>query len=155
MGEQYSLHADHLKRNAGVKSDRYEQKRLSRREQQVMQLLANGKTTREIANQLGLSLKTIQVYVARIKEKFRLENMSQVIRLAAISFRPGMATDLSELLDCAEKIEVRFFDQRGRLIATRHFSADSRSGQRVRKRWDLLNRRCHLNPQTTSIGKSL
>ena len=99
-----------------------------------MELLADGKTTPEIAKQFGLSLKTIQAYVGRIKEKLRLENMSQVIRLAAISYRPGTANQLGELLNCAERIEVRFFDRRGKLIATRHFSADSSNGRRVRKR---------------------
>jgi DNA-binding CsgD family transcriptional regulator len=119
--------------NARVKN-RGVQKRLSRREQQVMQLIADGKTTPEIAKQFGLSLKTIQAHVAHIKAKLRLENMSQVIRLAAISFRPGTANHFRELLNCAEKIEVRFFDRRGKLIATRHFSADSSHGRRVRKR---------------------
>ena len=99
-----------------------------------MRLLADGRTTPEIAEQLGLSLKTIQAFIGRAKEKLRVQNMTQLIRLAVISYRTETAGDLGELLNCAEKIEVRFFDRRGKLIATRHFSADPSNGRRVRGR---------------------
>jgi DNA-binding CsgD family transcriptional regulator len=117
-----------------MKRNRYEQKRLSRREEQIMRLLADGKTTPEIAQQLRLSLKTIQGFIGRAKTKLRVQNMTQLIRLAVMSYRTETAADLGELLNCAENIEVRFFDRRGKLIATRHFSADSSNGRRLRKR---------------------
>ena len=117
-----------------MKSIRGVQKRLSRREQQVMQLLAQGKITPEIAKQLRLSLKTIQGFIGRAKTKLRVQNMTQLIRLAVMSYQTETAGDLGELFQCAEKVEVRFFDRRGKLIATRHFSADSSNERRVRER---------------------
>jgi hypothetical protein len=96
-----------------------------------MRLLADGKTTPEIAQQLRLSLKTIQGFVGRAKQKLRLQNMNDVIRFAALSYHAETANELGELLHCAESIEVRFFDRRGKLIATRRFSADSTNGRRI------------------------
>jgi len=100
----------------------------------MMRLLADGKTTPEIAKQLRLSLKTIQGFIGRAKTKLRVQNMTQLIRLAVMSYRTETPADLGELLNCAENIEVRFFDRRGKLIATRQFCADSGNGRRVRGR---------------------
>jgi DNA-binding CsgD family transcriptional regulator len=47
-----------------------------------MRLLAQGKTTPEIAKECGLSLKTIQGFIGRAKTKLRCKNMTQLIRLA-------------------------------------------------------------------------
>jgi DNA-binding CsgD family transcriptional regulator len=117
-----------------VKSNRYEQKKLSRREEQVMRLLADGKTTPEIARRLGLSLKTIQGFIGRAKTKLRVENMTQLIRLAVIAYSSDATGDLRELLYCADRIEVRFFDRRRKLIATRQYSDSGQRMARVRKR---------------------
>jgi hypothetical protein len=54
--------------------------------------------------------KPVQNYVPRIKEKFRLKNMNQVMQFAVMAYRTETGRDLGELLHCAEKIEVRFFD---------------------------------------------
>jgi len=48
--------------------------RLSDRELEVFQLLGRGYENRRIADELHLSLKTVQAYCARIKEKLGLEN---------------------------------------------------------------------------------
>jgi len=45
--------------------------RLSDRELEIFQLLGQGRTPSEIAGDLNLSLKTVQAYCARAKEKFR------------------------------------------------------------------------------------
>lgn len=55
---------------------------LSDREYQVMCLLASGKTVKEVANELSLSVKTISTYRARILEKMSLENNAQLMRYA-------------------------------------------------------------------------
>jgi DNA-binding NarL/FixJ family response regulator len=56
--------------------------RLSDREFQVMCMLAEGKTTTEIADELSLSLQTISTYKARILEKMKMPSMAHVIRYA-------------------------------------------------------------------------
>lgn len=53
---------------------------LSDREYQVMCLIGSGKTVKEIAGDLSLSVKTISTYRSRILEKMKLKNNSQVMR---------------------------------------------------------------------------
>ena len=55
---------------------------LSDRELEVFRRLGTGQETRRIADDLGLSPKTVQVYCSRIKEKFGLTNANELIREA-------------------------------------------------------------------------
>ena len=55
---------------------------LSPREYQVMCLLASGKTVGAIAKALGLSVKTIDTYLAHILEKLKLRNNVELARYA-------------------------------------------------------------------------
>jgi DNA-binding NarL/FixJ family response regulator len=52
---------------------------LSDRELEVFELLGCGINTRQIAEQLKLSSKTVQVYCGRIKEKLNLANINELI----------------------------------------------------------------------------
>lgn len=52
---------------------------LSDREFQTMLAIANGKTVKEIAVELNLSVKTISTYRTRILRKMRLKNNSEII----------------------------------------------------------------------------
>jgi DNA-binding NarL/FixJ family response regulator len=65
---------------------------LSDRELEVFRLLGLGNDTRDIAVNLGISLKTVQVYCARIKEKFHLETHTELLREAFrwVSSHPAM-----------------------------------------------------------------
>jgi len=56
--------------------------RLSDREFEVFQLIGDGKGTREIAGHLNLSVKTIEVHRANIKEKLRLKTATELVRYA-------------------------------------------------------------------------
>jgi two-component system, NarL family, invasion response regulator UvrY len=55
-------------------------KTLSERENQVMYLIAQGKTNKEMAGYLSVSAKTVSTYRARILEKMNLKNNSELIR---------------------------------------------------------------------------
>ena len=55
---------------------------LSRREYQVMCLMASGKTVSEIAKELSLSVKTISTYRSRILEKMKMKNNAELTRYA-------------------------------------------------------------------------
>jgi DNA-binding NarL/FixJ family response regulator len=55
---------------------------LSDRELEVFRRLGQGRGTREIASELGLSLPTVQTYCQRIKEKLRLESAHELVREA-------------------------------------------------------------------------
>jgi DNA-binding NarL/FixJ family response regulator len=55
---------------------------LSDRELEVFRLLATGRETSEIAKDLSVSLKTVQSYCARIKEKLNLRNATELLQTA-------------------------------------------------------------------------
>jgi len=55
---------------------------LSRREQDVMQLLVAGKTTKQIAAQLRISSKTVDNHRTSILEKMAVDNLVELTRLA-------------------------------------------------------------------------
>ena len=55
---------------------------LSDREYQVMRLIAVGKSVKEIAFELSLSVKTISTYRTRIMEKTKLKTNAEIIRYA-------------------------------------------------------------------------
>jgi DNA-binding NarL/FixJ family response regulator len=56
--------------------------RLSNREREVFQMLAEGHSTREIAGTLFLSPSTVKTHRANIMEKLEIENLSQLIQFA-------------------------------------------------------------------------
>jgi DNA-binding NarL/FixJ family response regulator len=56
--------------------------RLSDRELEIFRLLGQGRTTSEIAGDLNLSLKTVQAYCARAKEKFGVTSQTELLRAA-------------------------------------------------------------------------
>jgi DNA-binding NarL/FixJ family response regulator len=60
---------------------------LSDRELEVFQLIGSGCATRQIAQQLRLSIKTIETYRAHIKEKLKLANGMELIRMAVETAR--------------------------------------------------------------------
>jgi DNA-binding NarL/FixJ family response regulator len=56
--------------------------RLSDRELEVMRMLGEGRDTREIGDSLSISVKTVQVYYARIREKLHLSSHTDLLREA-------------------------------------------------------------------------
>jgi two-component system response regulator NreC len=60
--------------------DSYE--RLSQREREVLRLVALGHTNQEIADQLYLSVKTVETYRARVMNKLNLRSRSALVRYA-------------------------------------------------------------------------
>ena len=55
---------------------------LSDRELEVFRLLGQGRSTSQIAEDLHLSLKTVQAYCARAKEKFGVHSLGELLRAA-------------------------------------------------------------------------
>jgi DNA-binding NarL/FixJ family response regulator len=55
---------------------------LSDRELEVFRLLGQGLDTRSVANRLQISIKTVQAYCARIKDKLNLANATELLREA-------------------------------------------------------------------------
>ena len=57
---------------------------LYNREFQVLQLLGRGRTTKEIASDLGISPKTIESYRENLKKKLGVPDSLSLIRLATL-----------------------------------------------------------------------
>lgn len=55
---------------------------LSDRELHVLQLMGRGLATREIADQLHISIKTVESYRARLKDKMNLKSGTELLRFA-------------------------------------------------------------------------
>jgi DNA-binding CsgD family transcriptional regulator len=65
-----------------VASDQELRARLSPREAEVMRKLAGGATNREIADELSLSVKTVDTHRGNLLRKLRLRNNSDITRFA-------------------------------------------------------------------------
>jgi DNA-binding CsgD family transcriptional regulator len=55
---------------------------ITEREREVLQLLADGRSNKEIAARLGLSPNTVKTHLARLFEKLRVTRRTQAIVLA-------------------------------------------------------------------------
>ena len=55
---------------------------LTRREREIVQLLAEGKTTKEVAQYFGISVKTVETHRAALMGKLRVHNVAQLVRYA-------------------------------------------------------------------------
>ena len=58
--------------------------RLSNRELEVFEMLGRGFETRRVAEELHISMKTVQAYCARVKEKLQLNSATELLREAIL-----------------------------------------------------------------------
>ena len=56
--------------------------KLSTREREVLQLLAEGRTGAQIAEKLSLSQKTVETYRARLVEKLGIRDVAGLVKFA-------------------------------------------------------------------------
>jgi FixJ family two-component response regulator len=61
---------------------------LTLRERQVMELVAEGRANREIAESLGISLRTVEVHRARMIDKLGVRSVPELVRLWIASRQP-------------------------------------------------------------------
>lgn len=73
---------ENLLPNSGDTSEKDRWDLLSEREQEVLKLVALGHTSAEIAEQLSLSVKTVETYRARGMEKLGLRTRAVLVRYA-------------------------------------------------------------------------
>ena len=55
---------------------------LSSREREVLQMVAEGKSSREIANVLDISSKTVDSYRSRLMHKLEVEDLAGLVKFA-------------------------------------------------------------------------
>ncbi len=56
--------------------------RLSRREREVLEFVAYGYTNRQIAEKIGVSIKSVETYRSRVSEKLGLHTRAELVRFA-------------------------------------------------------------------------
>ena len=69
-----------MKRVKSSEEDLYN--KLSDREREVFQMIAEGRSTREISDTLCVSMSTVKTHRANIMNKLETENLSQLIQIA-------------------------------------------------------------------------
>ena len=57
---------------------------LTPREREVMDMVTDGKSNKEIASQLGVSAKTVEAHRARVMEKMRARSLAELVRMALL-----------------------------------------------------------------------
>ncbi len=62
---------------------------LSERERQVLEGLVAGHPNKAIANGLGISPRTVEVYRANLMTKMEAKSLSELIRMAILAHVPG------------------------------------------------------------------
>jgi DNA-binding NarL/FixJ family response regulator len=80
---------DYVARTGGL-SDPLEA--LTSRQREILQLVAEGYTSKAVAERLGLSLKTVEAHRARIMERLNLDDVTGLVRFA---IRVGLITSES------------------------------------------------------------
>lgn len=69
--------------------------RLTRREREVMELLATGKANKMVAYLLGTSTRTIETHRAKIMDKMEAESLADLVRMA-LELRAARRSDTSQ-----------------------------------------------------------
>ena len=64
------------------KNDAESEPMLSDREREVLQLIAQGQTSKEVATRLNLSARTVETYRVRMKRKLNARNIAELLKLA-------------------------------------------------------------------------
>jgi FixJ family two-component response regulator len=54
---------------------------LTPREHEVMEMVADGRSNKEIANALGVSAKTVEAHRARVMEKTEARSLAELVRM--------------------------------------------------------------------------
>lgn len=76
------LFADILTRSGGTSASNHPGQRLSAREREIVQLVAEGKTNKEVGDLLGISVRTAETHRAHILRKLSLDSVAGLVRYA-------------------------------------------------------------------------
>ena len=62
---------------------------LTPREHEVMGMVTEGKSNKDIATALGVTPKTVEAHRARVMEKMRADSLAELVRMALIAHQEG------------------------------------------------------------------
>jgi DNA-binding CsgD family transcriptional regulator len=69
-------------KNPGADLKVLRRSRLTPREREIVQLLAEGKSSKELAVTLSISVKTVEAHRANVMRKLEMHSVSEVVRYA-------------------------------------------------------------------------
>ena len=72
----------HLRERSGKKVVQSDGSRLSAREREIVQLLAEGNSNKQVAALLNISTRTVENHRAKVMEKLTLHSFSELVRYA-------------------------------------------------------------------------
>ncbi len=73
---------DFSRQSSGAEPKLPQRNRLTTREREIVQLLAEGKSSKEVAVALGISVKTAETHRANIMRKLEIHSVSELVRYA-------------------------------------------------------------------------
>lgn len=77
-------HSEHLHRQQGLRSFRQRLDSLTPRERDILLPLVQGYTSREIADQLAISVKTVDLYRSRIMKRMQTNTLTELVSIACV-----------------------------------------------------------------------
>ena len=85
-----ALHLDAERRERETHAAQAESRiaRLTTRERQVLELLVSGKANKQVAGELGLSVRTVEVHRARVMQKLEVESLASAVHLWLLVSQP-------------------------------------------------------------------
>ena len=63
---------------------------LTAREREVMEGMVAGRLNKQIADGLGISMKTVEQHRAKVMEKLQVESLAELVRIVILSERKGL-----------------------------------------------------------------
>ena len=72
------------KTRAGRSEGKIAARALTPRQKQILRLVAEGMTNREIAHHLGISVRTVEVHRFNLMRRLKVRNVAQLLRQALI-----------------------------------------------------------------------
>jgi len=81
IAEALTVNGDRRRETAGRMEVIEKVQSLTRRERQVMDLVVQGQSNREVAEVLGISPKTVEVYRARVMSKTNAQSLAALVRM--------------------------------------------------------------------------
>jgi FixJ family two-component response regulator len=84
----FGLEESRIHRHDGRRADAEKLDRLTVREREVLEKVAEGLHAKEIAAALGISSRTVEVHKTRIMEKLDVRNVAELVRFVIVATPP-------------------------------------------------------------------